>query len=429
MTAFFRILFLCFVLLFTTGCGSLLSPFFPNSADADKKNAQIPLKPFTFSDWAYLADSSGLEWFYDPASLKQSAEGVISLEVITKAKGLPWPKIGILPNAKVDGLDAIPVGISHPANPPEIIEVIVEPKLDPKLEQKLSPPADMGSSQMAEKTVDLKLDPKLVKKVVPIIFLQPALIEIDCTLNVFKAQISEVYAPSIPFVLVIPGEKTVKSPSKIPEISSSLSDIGVSKGEWKDIKGRTAMHWVKARLCGRTIFGNTVRYYFLYQEPPPIKPPFKPQLKILTLAGIIAPMKLSYFLEFNSLYKPIKPEPILPQPLIFNALYKPINLGGSPPPPPIVFDILYKQILIDAKNGNKEMRLISYKLDKLLSDETLWSFRADCQNEKYQMNKLGDKVAGEWQIIGNAISLSGVAFNRACGNHGDYMNTVNEFTK
>ncbi|MCX7244790.1 MAG: hypothetical protein NT054_03855 [Burkholderiales bacterium] len=389
MTAFFRILFLCFVLLFTTGCGSLLSPFFPNSADADKKNAQIPLKPFTFSDWAYLADSSGLEWFYDPASLKQSAEGVISLEVITKAKGLPWPKIGILPNAKVDGLDAIPVGISHPANPPEIIEVIVEPKLDPKLEQKLSPPADMGSSQMAEKTVDLKLDPKLVKKVVPIIFLQPALIEIDCTLNVFKAQISEVYAPSIPFMPVIPGEKP-QLPPKTPAISS-LSDIGVSKGEWKDIKGNTAMHWVKTRLCGRTVFGNLTRYYFLYQDPPIIKPPL-PDVKL-------APVKV--------------PVPIKPVPL----------------PPPIVFDILYKQILIDAKNGNKEMRLISYKLDKLLSDETLWSYRADCQNEKYQMNKLGDKVAGEWQIIGSAISLSGVAFNRACGNHGDYMNTVNEFTK
>jgi hypothetical protein len=389
MTAFYRTVFLCFVLLLTAGCGSLLAPFVPNSTDADKKNAQIPLKPFTFSDWAYLADSTSLEWFYDPTSLKQSDEGVISLEVITKAKGLPWPKIGILPNAKVESIAIPAVGISHPANPPEIIEVIVGPKLDPKLEQKLSPPADMGSSQMAEKTVDLKLDPKLVKKVVPIIFLQPALIEIDCTLNVFKAQISEVYAPSIPFVPVIPGEKP-QAPPKTPAISS-LSDIGVSKGEWKDIKGNTAMHWVKTRLCGRTVFGNITRYYFLYQDPPIIKPPL-PGTKL-------APIKI--------------PVPIKPLPL----------------PPPLVFDILYKQIVSDSKTGNKEMRLISYKLDKLLSDETLWSYRADCQNQKYQMSKLGDKVAGEWQTLGNAISFSGVAFNRACGNHGNYMDTVNEFTK
>jgi len=362
MTAFFRSLFLCAALFLTSGCGSLLAPFFPGYTATDKKNTQTPLKPFTFSDWAYLVDSASLEWFYDPSSLKQNNEGVISLEVVTKAKGQPWPKIGIPPNVKIEGLEVIPVGISHPANPPDISAVIVEPKLDEKL----------------------------VKKVVPIIILQPALIEIDCTLNVFKAQISEVYAPSIPFVPVIPGEKPAPPP-KTPAISS-LNDLGVSQGEWKDIKGNTAMHWVKVRLCGRTIFGNPVRYYFLYQDPPIIKPPL-PEVKLI-------PGKVPM---------PIKPEPL--------------------PPPPVVFDILYKQIVIDPKNGNKEMRLISYKLDKLLSDEILWSYRADCQNKKYQMNKTGDKVSSEWQNIGHPLSFAGVAFNRVCGNHGDYMNTVNEFTK
>ncbi len=390
MTAFFRSLFLCAVLLLTASCSSLLAPFFPGYTATDKKNTQTPLKPFTFNDWAYLVDSANLEWFYDPTTLKQNDEGVISLEVVTKAKGQPWPKIGIPPNAKEAALDAPPVGISHPANPPEVIEVVVEPKLDPKLEQKLSPPADMGSSQMAEKTVDLKLDPKLVKKVVPIIILQPALIEIDCALNIFKAQISEVYAPSIPFVPVVPGEKPAPPP-KTPAISS-LNDLGVSQGEWKDIKGNTAMHWVKVRLCGRTVFGNPARYYFLYQDPPIIKPPL-PEVK---LTPAKAPV-------------PIKPDPL--------------------PPPPVVFDILYKQLVADKKTGNKEMRLISYKLDTLLSDEILWTYRADCQNKKYQLNKLNEAITGQWLPIGNAISFSGVAFNRACGKHGDYMNTVNEFTK
>ena len=390
MTAFFRSLFLCVVLLLTTGCGSLLAPFFPGYTATDKKNTQTPLKPFTFSDWAYLVDSASLEWFYDPSSLKQNDEGVISIEVVTKAKGQPWPKIGIPPNAKLEGLDVIPVGISHPANPPEIIEVVAEPKLEPKLGPTSAPTADAGFSPITEKITDPKLDEKLVKKVVPIIILQPALIEIDCALNIFKAQISEVYAPSIPFVPVIPGEKPAPPP-KTPAISS-LNDLGVSQGEWKDIKGSTAMHWVKVRLCGRTIFGNPVRYYFLYQDPPIIKPPL-PELKLI-------PGKLP---------TPIKPEPL--------------------PPPPVVFDILYKQLIIDPKNGNKEMRLISYKLDKLLSDEILWSYRADCQNKQYQLNKAGDKVSSEWQNIGNPLSFSGVAFNRACGNHGDYMNTVNEFTK
>ena len=409
MTASFRSLFLCAVLLLTAGCGSLLAPFFPGHTAADKKNTPIPLKPFSFSDWAYLVDSASLEWFYDPVSLKQNDEGVISLEVVTKAKGKPWPKIGIPLNTKEVALDSIPAGISHPANPPEISKVITDPKLDLKL--------------------DSKLDPKLLKKVEPIIFLQPALIEIDCALNVFKAQISEIYAPSIPFVPLIPGEKPSTPPSLVPEISSSLSDIGVSKGEWKDIKGSTAMHWIKARLCGRTIFGNLTRYYFLYQDPPPINPPFKPQLKIPTSAGVNGPLKLSSFLEFNSLDKSVKLEPALPKSIVFNPLYKPINLGLPPPPPPVVFDILYKQLVIDPKNSNKEMRLISYKLDKLLSDEILWSYRADCQNKKYQLNKTGDKVSSEWQNIGTPISFSGVVFNRACGNHGDYMNTVNEFTK
>ena len=409
MTAFFRSLFLCVVLLLTTGCGSLLAPFFPGYTATDKKNTQTPLKPFTFSDWAYLVDSASLEWFYDPSSLKQNNEGVISLEVVTKAKGKPWPKIGIPLNTKEVALDSIPAGISHPSNPPEISKVNSDPKLGLKL--------------------DSKLDPKLVKKVEPVIFLQPALIEIDCALNVFKAQISEVYAPSIPFVPLIPGEKPLTPPSLVPEISSSLSDIGVSKGEWKDIKGSTAMHWIKVRLCGRSIFGNVTRYYFLYQDPPPINPPFKPQLKIATSAGVIWPLKLSPFLEFSSLEKSVKLEPTLPTSIVFNPLYKRINLGLPPPPPPVVFDILYKQLVIDPKNGNKEMRLISYKLDKLLSDEILWSYRADCQNKQYQLNNAGDKVSSEWQNIGNPLSFSGVAFNRACGNHGDYMNTVNEFTK
>ncbi|MCE7506946.1 hypothetical protein LZG75_11970 [Polynucleobacter sp. IMCC30063] len=429
MTAFFRSLFLCAVLLLTASCSSLLAPFFPGYTATDKKNTQTPLKPFTFNDWAYLVDSANLEWFYDPTTLEQDDEGVISLEVITKPKGKPWPKIGIPPNAKETALDAPPVGISHPANPPEFIEAIVEPKLDPKQEQKLFPLTDMGSNQMAEKITDPKLNLKPVKKVVPIIFLQPALIEIDCALNVFKAQISEVYAPSIPFVPVIPGERLSTAPSLIPEISSSLSDIGVSKGEWKDIKGSTAMHWIKARLCGRTIFGNLTRYYFLYQDPPPINPPFKPQLKIPTSAGVFGPLKLYPFLEFNSLYQSVKLKPSLPQPIVFNPLYKPINLGPPPPPPPVVFDILYKQLVADKKTGNKEMRLISYKLDTLLSDEILWTYRADCQNKKYQLNKLNEAITGQWLPIGNAISFSGVAFNRACGKHGDYMNTVNEFTK
>jgi len=409
MTAFFRPLFLCVVLLLTAGCGSLLAPFFPGYTATDKKNTQTPLKPFAFSDWAYLVDSASLEWFYDPSSLMQNDEGVISLEVVTKAKGKPWPKIGIPPNTKEVDLKTIQAGISHPANPPEIRKANADLKL--------------------ELSIDPTLDPKLAKKVEPILFLQPALIEIDCALNVFKVQISEVYAPSIPFVPVIPGEKPSKPPSLVPEISSSLSDIGVSKGEWKDIKGSTAMHWIKVRLCGRTIFGNSTRYYFLYQDPPPINPPFKPQLKIPTSAGVIGPLKPSPFLEFNSLDKSVKLEPTLPKSIVFNPLYKRINLGLPPPPPPLVFDILYKQIVINPKNGNKEMRLISYKLDKLLSDEILWSYRADCQNNKYQMNKTSDKVSSEWQNIGNPLSFSGVAFNRACGNHGDYMNTVKEFTK
>lgn len=70
------------------------------------------------------------------------------------------------------------------------------------------------------------------------------------------------------------------------------------------------------------------------------------------------------------------------------------------------------------------MRLGGYLLDKDFPKQADYLFTASCQNNSYAVTPQlgGEKSSG---LIGAKDSLTAVAFNRVCGDHGAYVKVIN----
>lgn len=258
---------------------------------------QIPpenLKDYQDRSWILLAESSTKNWFYDPYTLTEDEDGVISYDAfIAPREKMPLNRF----NATIVG---------------------------------------------------------------------PYRQKMDCLGN---HQWSEIfYAQNIP-----------------PAVAMSQANDPNREYGWIKIRPKTAMAYVRSKICGRKFIDDQNVNYFLYQD------------------GLVkAPKEKST-------------DPIVQA---IDAL--------SPPNPnfPTFFEVLNNEVfVVDAKKDIREIRISSYILEKDFPKKADFTFTANCQGNTYRV-KLQGKVNAITGAVEGKETLAAVAFNRTCGDHGTYMKTI-----
>ena len=148
---------------------------------------------------------------------------------------------------------------------------------------------------------------------------------------------------------------------------------------WSKIKPKTAMAYIHGRVCGRKFALENTANYYLYQ------------------AG-----------KIERIPKGVEERKLIP---------------------PIFYEVINNEFIVtDTKRDIREMKVSSYLLDENAKHESDYIYRADCENRMDSLSKIGT-INSPWQPVGNTTSLSGVAFNRICENHGIYMQQVKTYSK
>ena len=175
---------------------------------------------------------------------------------------------------------------------------------------------------------------------------------------------------------------------------------------WVKIAPRTAMAYMRTRLCGRKFIDDQNINYFLYQDG------FMPLAKAAKVATTAKDLS-------NAAAQGRAGDDLVQAPqeqAIDTSLIK----------TPSFYDVVNNQVtIIDAKNNIRQMKIASYALDKDLSKKQDYVFTADCQNATYSFGEQ-KSAASPKQAIGNKDTFSAVAFDRACGDHGAYTKLVNQ---
>ena len=179
-----------------------------------------------------------------------------------------------------------------------------------------------------------------------------------------------------------------------------VGDIKPVNGSgWVKITPRTAMAYVRSRLCGRKFIDDQNINYFLYQEGAlPAPTPQKPTAEI-----------------FDE--KENKQLVIAKQ----DADRELVNAQS-----PIFYEVINNEVtIVDTKKEVRQLRLSSYTLGKDLIKQADYSFTANCQENSFTLTTQGQGTKSSG-VIGAKDSIAAVAFNRACGDHGAYMKLVNK---
>ena len=269
------------------------------------------LKDYKDRHWILLAESTENNWFYDPHSLNEDEEGIVTFDTFFTPRKIP------------PGLNRFNATITGP-------------------------------------------------------FLQ----KIDCFSN---HQWSEIF-----YADKMPAQETFVNP-KNPKLEYG----------WIKIKPKTAMAYVRTRVCGRKFLDDKNVNYFLFQEG---------QMKFVKV-------KLSE-----------KKTPPTPGELMvaeFTKLNPPeetqTSASSSAQRFPVFYEVINNTVtVIDPKKDIREMRVSSYELNKEFPKLADYVFRAHCQNKTYSFSVQG-KSSPLQELTDSPESLPNVAFNRLCGDHGDYM--------
>ena len=168
----------------------------------------------------------------------------------------------------------------------------------------------------------------------------------------------------------------------------------VNGSGWVKIAPKTAMAYVRSRLCGRKFIDDQNVNYFLYQE-----------------GALPAPMAQKAPVEMFD-EKEKKQLAIAKQ----EAVLEP---GNSKPP--VFYEVINNEVsIVDGKKDIRQMKLSSYTLGKDLIKQADYIFTANCQENSYTLSPQGQGAKSSGPV-GAKDSLAAVAFNRACGDHGSYM--------
>ena len=300
-----------------SGCN--LSPPLPSSEKIASSKVETPffhtppmnLKDYKDRNWILLAESTENNWFYDPYSLSEDEEGIVTFDTFFAPRNTP-PALNRF-NALITG---------------------------------------------------------------------PFLQKIDCFSN---HQWSEIFYAD----KMLDQETFVNS--KNPKLQYG----------WIKIKPKSAMAYIRARICGRKFLDDKNVNYFLFQEGQMTVAKEKPSEKKM---------------------------PSSPGELMVAEFTKSSQLNEAQSPPsssaqnfPVFYEVVNNAVIvIDSKNDVREMRVSSYALNKEFPKIADFIFRANCQNKTYSLSAQGKPVALQ-ELTNSPESLPNVAFNRACGDHGDYM--------
>ena len=296
--------------LFVSGC-ALFGPQLPDIkkiTDSKVVNPFFKTPPENLQDyqnrtWILLAESKNKNWFYDPYSIFEDEDGIVSFDAFVTERGY---------------------------------------------EDRLQP---FNSTSIG-----------------------PYLQKIDCFSN---DQWSEIF-----YAQNMPKQETYVNPLK------PAQDWG-----WIKIKPKTAMSYIRTRVCGRKFLDDKNVNYFLYQDG------FS---KVGSERGK-SEGDTKQLLDQSS-------------PVIFGPI-------------PVFYEVLNNEVLmVDAKREIREMRILSYLLEGDFPKKNEMIFSANCQNNSYAVRMLGkgEVLRGK---VGSKEAMYSVALNRACGNYGSYMKLVSRFTQ
>ena len=168
----------------------------------------------------------------------------------------------------------------------------------------------------------------------------------------------------------------------------------VNGSGWVKIAPRTAMAYMRSRVCGRKFIDDQNVNYFLYQDTPMNMP--QTQREVPTEFGGNEAKQLV-------------------------AASKADNQNSFNEKAPTFYEVINNEVtIVDAKKDIRQLRLSSYLLNKDFPKQTDYVFTANCQGNSYSIIP---QIGGEKlnSTVGAKDSLVAVAFNRACGDHGVYM--------
>lgn len=170
---------------------------------------------------------------------------------------------------------------------------------------------------------------------------------------------------------------------KVPLKAPIVGDAKPANGSgWVKIAPRTAMAYVRTRLCGRKFLDDKNINYFLFQEG------------VMTLQQT----------QKGAIRETSGKDQVNKAPIFYEVVNNEVQI-------------------LDPKKDVRQIRVNSYVLENDFPKRADYVFTANCQSNSYNLVAQGssEKASGP---IGTKDSLSAIAFDRACGNHGSYMKVL-----
>jgi hypothetical protein len=249
-------------------------------------------------------------------------------------------------------------------------------------------------------------------------------------LQLFNATIVGPYRQKIDCFGNHQWSETLYTKNLVPKDPNAVDIKPVNGSGWVKIKGRTAMAYVRTRVCGRKFIDDQNINYFLFQTNPISLVQARKEV-IRDTAQYQKEMQLAKEAEERA-----KAQKDMP------GQKSAVSTTPAEPPPhpsvevpsektPVFYEVVNNEVaVIDAKNDVRQMKLSSYLMEKDFLKQADYLFTANCQSNTYSLivQGVGEKSGGlnvAKETIGAKDSLAAVAFNRACDKHGAYMKIIN----
>lgn len=226
-------------------------------------------------------------------------------------------------------------------------------------------------------------------------------------LQLFNATIVGPYRQKIDCFGNHQWSETLYTKNLVPKDPNAVDIKPVNGSGWVKIKGRTAMAYVRTRVCGRKFIDDQNINYFLFQT--------NPISLVQARKEVIRDTAQKNTPSNNPLEAPTL-----------------ASLEVPSEKTPVFYEVVNNEVaVIDVKNDVRQMRLSSYLMEKDFPKQADYLFTANCQSNTYSLvvQGVGEKSGGvsvTKENIGAKDSLGAIAFNRACGKHGAYMKVTNK---
>ena len=170
-----------------------------------------------------------------------------------------------------------------------------------------------------------------------------------------------------------------------PAVAMSQANDPTKEYGWIKIRPKTAIAYIRSKICGRKFIDEKNVNYFLYQDGQVKTEKEKSTDPIIQASDALSPAAPNF---------------------------------------PTFFEGINNEVLgLVSKRDVREIKIASYVLDKDFPKKGDFTFTANCQSNTYSVQVQGKGAAIRGTVEGKE-SLAAVAFNRACGDHGAYMKAV-----